>query len=110
MQCAGRGEKVGLFDEGAIYSPDPGVDWQLLVGEESAVPAVLAVLDSDQSGLRSEVFLEVPTTSDIQELHTKPNVTVRWPGRDGTRFRPLRTGGREGGRPAGGAIRHFRGR
>lgn len=94
VRRAKQGEPVGLFDEGATYAPDPGVDWQLLVGDESALPAVLSILGtgtatatatataSDREGLRSEVFLEVPSSADIQKLDTAPNVTVHWLPRD----------------------------
>ncbi|CAM5242651.1 hypothetical protein SALBM311S_08331 [Streptomyces alboniger] len=35
------GEPVGILDEGATDNPPHGVEWQLLVGDETAVPADL---------------------------------------------------------------------
>ncbi|WP_235990246.1 siderophore-interacting protein [Streptomyces ureilyticus] len=77
------GEPVGILDEGATYSPPHGVEWQLLVGDETAVPAILSILDSDEGALPSEVFLEVPSSADIQKLNTPQNVSVHWLPRDG---------------------------
>jgi len=77
------GEPVGILDEGGTYNRPPGVEWQLLVGDETAVPAILSVLDSDEGALPGEVFLEVPSTEDIQQLNTPPNVHVHWLPRDG---------------------------
>ena len=34
--------------------------WQLLVGDESALPAILGILDSAPTDLRAEVFIEIP--------------------------------------------------
>ena len=74
------GEQVGLFDEGRRYTPPPDVDWRLLVGDESAVPAILAILDDEQArpGVPTEVFLEVPGEQDVRTLDVPANVRVHW--------------------------------
>lgn len=41
------GDEVGIFDEGAMYAPPPANGWQLLVGDESALPAILASSNSN---------------------------------------------------------------
>lgn len=75
------GEEIGVLDEGVRYVPDPGARWQLLVADESALPAVAGILESVLSGDPEavvEVFAEVPHPDDLaaQQLATGPNVRV----------------------------------
>ncbi|MBP2327755.1 NADPH-dependent ferric siderophore reductase [Kibdelosporangium banguiense] len=77
---ASEGDPVGIFDEGVGYWPTK--DTQLLVADESAVPAALAILDHAPQDLRAHVYLEVPRTADIRNLDTPPGVTVHWIARD----------------------------
>ncbi|WP_328452403.1 siderophore-interacting protein [Amycolatopsis sp. NBC_00438] len=72
------GDPAGVFDLGVSYLPPAGVSWQLLAGDESALPAVLAILESAPADLVAEVFLEVPAKSDIREVEALPGVRVHW--------------------------------
>ncbi|MGW5879711.1 siderophore-interacting protein [Nocardiopsis terrae] len=72
------GEEVGLFAEGVYYLPSPGTDWQLLVGDESALPAVASVLEQAPPDLRAEVYLEVPGADDVRELVVPEGVNTHW--------------------------------
>ncbi|MET9456066.1 siderophore-interacting protein [Streptomyces canus] len=45
------GEPVGLFPEGIGYLPTPTAQSQLLVGDESAVPALLSILEQSPADL-----------------------------------------------------------
>ena len=63
--AARPGDPAGIFDEGISYLPPATATWQLLVGEESALPAVLAILERSAETLTGEVFLEVPLSGDI---------------------------------------------
>lgn len=82
------GDPAGVFDMGVSYLPPPGVAWQLLAGDESALPAILAILEGARSDLKAEVFLEVPTTADIRVLEPPPGVRVHWLPRDEPGRRP----------------------
>lgn len=85
------GERVGIFDEGRMYTPPTEVDWRLLVGDESAVPAILSILDGEEGPARpTEVFLEVPTEQDVRPLPVPANVLVHWLPRTGAADRPGR--------------------
>jgi NADPH-dependent ferric siderophore reductase len=75
---ARAGDEVELVDHGATYLTNPNVDWELLVGDESALPAILSILDAERLDLRAEVFLEVPSSDDIRSLTTPDNVNVHW--------------------------------
>lgn len=72
------GEELGLLDEGIVYQPFPDARWQLLVGDESALPALAGILDSMEFGRPVEVFVEVADPDDVtaQELRTGPGVRV----------------------------------
>jgi NADPH-dependent ferric siderophore reductase len=73
------GDRVAFLDEGYTYGPTPGATWQLLVGDESALPAVLAILERATGDLPAEVFLEVPADDDIRPAVTAPaGTTIRW--------------------------------
>ncbi|WP_020674048.1 siderophore-interacting protein [Amycolatopsis nigrescens] len=82
-QRARPGDPAGIFDIGMSYLPPPEVPWQLLVGDESALPAILAILEHAPATLVAEVFLEVPETADIRpDIVVPEGVRVHWLARD----------------------------
>ncbi|MFF5568249.1 siderophore-interacting protein [Streptomyces sp. NPDC012623] len=83
------GDPAGIFDMGMSYLPPAGAEWQLLVGDESAVPAILAILEHAPASLVADVFLEVASDEDIRTDITAPDgVRVHWLARDGADVRP----------------------
>jgi NADPH-dependent ferric siderophore reductase len=77
--AARPGDRVAFLDEGYCYQPTASATWQLLVGDESALPAILAILDSAGPTLPTEVFVEVPTSEDIRHETTVPaGTTMHW--------------------------------
>ncbi|WP_327725500.1 siderophore-interacting protein [Streptomyces europaeiscabiei] len=76
------GDPVGLFPEGIGYLPTPTAQSQLLVGDESAVPALLSILEQSPPDLTGDAYLEVPTSRDIRPVAAPPGVTVHWLPRD----------------------------
>lgn len=82
VQAATKGDEVGIFTEGVCHQPDDAAAWQILVGDESAVPAILAILEHSPADLRAQVYLEVPTSADIREVAAPPDVNVQWLARD----------------------------
>ncbi|WP_415973301.1 siderophore-interacting protein [Rhodococcus sp. 077-4] len=75
---AAPGDHVAIFDEGRIYNPNTEASWQLLVGDESAAPAVLGILRSAPEDSRVRAFIEVPTEADIQKQDVPPGVELTW--------------------------------
>ncbi|CAM5668254.1 hypothetical protein SALBM311S_08779 [Streptomyces alboniger] len=65
----------------------PPVDTDLVVvwGDESAVPAACAIVESLPAGTRARVWLEVPHAADVQDLATKANAEITWLVRDEAR-------------------------
>ncbi|GAA1452852.1 siderophore-interacting protein [Nocardiopsis tropica] len=77
------GDEAGLFAEGCCYLPPENADWHLLVGDESAVPALLSIVEQAPADLRAEAFLEVPEEGDVREVAAPEGVRVHWLPRDG---------------------------
>jgi len=48
-QAARPGDRLEARGPGGAYRPDPAADWHLLVGDESAVPAITAALEAIQA-------------------------------------------------------------
>lgn len=63
---------------------DPGVaDWLLLVGDETAVPAISAILEALPVDAVGKAYLEVPTPDDILDVRAPAGVQVVWLPRHG---------------------------
>lgn len=58
---------------GIEFTPAPGADL-LLVGDETAVPAVCTVLEQLPSDARGAAFLEVPVAGDVQDVRDRKSV------------------------------------
>jgi NADPH-dependent ferric siderophore reductase len=83
------GDQVAFLDEGYSYAPTAGATWQLLVGDESALPAILAILERSGTTLPAEVFLEVPTGDDVRgEITTPGDTTIHWLPRNDPAMKP----------------------
>ncbi|NKS54207.1 SIP domain-containing protein [Rhodococcus hoagii] len=85
----GPGDPVGIFDEGHTYQPSPDAHRQLLVADESALPAVLAILEQAPSALSAEVFLEVPIDADVRaNITCTENTRIHWLPRNDPALKP----------------------
>lgn len=73
-----RGHEYG----GIEFAPGE-TDSLLLVGDETAVPAVAAILEQLDRGARGAVFLEVPFAADVLSIEHPEGVSVRWLPREG---------------------------
>jgi NADPH-dependent ferric siderophore reductase len=76
------GDAVGIFTEGVSYLPPAEAGWQLFAADESALPAVLAILEQSSASLRAEVYLEVPCPADIRNVSAPGGVNMHWLPRD----------------------------
>lgn len=55
----------------------------LLVGDETALPAIASILEDLPTDAAGSVFVEVPLTADVQELRRPAGVSLTWLPRDG---------------------------
>jgi NADPH-dependent ferric siderophore reductase len=75
----GRGRMWGVE-----WAPPEGARTLLLAGDETAVPAVCAILEGLGEGPRTvTALLEVPTAGDAMDVAPAPGVTLRWLPREG---------------------------
>ncbi|MFE6385570.1 MULTISPECIES: siderophore-interacting protein [Nocardiopsis] len=77
-RAAAPGDEAGMLADGVYYVPSEEADWHLLVGDESAVPALLSILEQAPAHLRGQAYLEVPSTDDIRPVQAPPGVDVHW--------------------------------
>lgn len=81
---AAAGDRVLLLgpavaDNRAIrFRPPADTDLALLWGDESALPAVAAILESLPAGTRARVWLEVDDAGDVQDLATRADAEITW--------------------------------
>ncbi|RJQ82028.1 siderophore-interacting protein [Pseudonocardiaceae bacterium YIM PH 21723] len=68
---------------GAEYRPADAA-WQLIAGDETALPAIGAIVESLPAGTRALVFAEVPEDADRQDWVTAGDVDITWLPRNGT--------------------------
>lgn len=76
--AARPGDVMRFLGPGGAYAPDPAADWHLLVGDESALPAIGAALERMPAGALAHVFVEVDGPEDEQELATEAAAEIRW--------------------------------
>lgn len=74
--CARWGDCLGIE-----FAPG-SAERVLLVGDETAVPAIAAILESLPAHVSGHAVLEVPASSDFLDISTRANVEVRWHARN----------------------------
>jgi NADPH-dependent ferric siderophore reductase len=73
------GQPMLIAGPGRCYALDAPIDWLLVVGDESAIPAVATILEAVPDNVRTEVLLEVNDAADEFALAaTGSNVSIRW--------------------------------
>ncbi|MFF1543206.1 siderophore-interacting protein [Streptomyces sp. NPDC058291] len=70
------GETVRFMGPGGAYRPDTAADWHLLAGDESALPAIAAALESLPAGAVAHAFVEVAGPEEEQKIES--DVEVVW--------------------------------
>ena len=59
---------MGVSEPGGRYVVDPEADFHLVIGDESALPAVATVLEALPGGVPAVAYLEVADAAEEQEL------------------------------------------
>jgi NADPH-dependent ferric siderophore reductase len=72
------GDQVHFAGPGGAYAPRPDADWHLMVGDESALPAIAASLEGLAPAARAHVFIEVGGPEEEQKLETAGDAAVTW--------------------------------
>lgn len=78
---AGRvapGDRVAFTAPHGLYQVPDGTDWQLLVGDETALPAIGAILEDLPPSTRASVYVEIGESSERQTFETRGSVELHW--------------------------------
>jgi NADPH-dependent ferric siderophore reductase len=72
------GETLEFIGPSGRYRPDPGADWHLFAGDETALPAIQAYVEMLPADACAFLYLEVPDASEHQPIPGSARLTVRW--------------------------------
>lgn len=75
--CA-PGDRVLIIDEGLTFNPERGTDRVVLVGDETALPAIASICASLPATASGSAIIEVPTEEDALEFAHPDGVSVQW--------------------------------
>jgi NADPH-dependent ferric siderophore reductase len=96
---AAAGDRVAMFGAYAEYDPPPDTRWQVLVGDETALPAIAAACERLPSHTPAHVVVEVAGAAEEQPLAGDVHVTWVHRGRQrmAAALRALQLPGTDGG-------------
>jgi NADPH-dependent ferric siderophore reductase len=77
-RAARPGDELAILGPGGGYAPDPQAGWHLLIGDESALPAIATALERLPAAAVGEVLLEVEGPAQEQPLSGPAGVRVQW--------------------------------
>lgn len=77
------GAEIGFYGPGGGFAPDPSARAHLLVGDESALPAIAVSLERLAVGDRAAVFVEVEHAGCRQPLSGPADLELTWVHRNG---------------------------
>lgn len=72
------GDAVVLGGIGGGYAPDASADWHLLVGDESAIPAIAAALERMPADAVGTAIVEVQNEAEQLELEHPAGIDLVW--------------------------------
>lgn len=78
---AAVGDIVGV--RGPVGRPVPEANWYLLVGDETALPAIARTLESLPVGAKGVALLEVADETEAQPIRYNADIELRWLFRNG---------------------------
>ncbi len=78
VRSAKPGDRIeGIGPRGKVF-PSPEAEWHLFMGDESALPAILAMTESLPGDADATLVLEVPEDADEQEVLAAARTRVSW--------------------------------
>ncbi|WP_427890028.1 siderophore-interacting protein [Kribbella sp. GL6] len=60
-----------------LYSPTDA-DWQLLAGDDTALPALTTIIESLPAGTTARAYVQVPDAGDVRDFDTAADLEVTW--------------------------------
>lgn len=78
VSTAAPGDEVAFIGPHGLYSVPEGTGWQLLVGDETALPAIAAILDDLGAQSRALAYIEIADSGERQHLEHPRNAEIHW--------------------------------
>ncbi|WP_132362273.1 siderophore-interacting protein [Paeniglutamicibacter sp. Y32M11] len=82
-QNAKLGDQICFTSPGGLYTPDPAFDRHLLIGDETALPAISAAVEDMTPEMIGDIYLEVSGPEDEVQLDVPNGITLHWLHRGG---------------------------
>ncbi|MGO4471132.1 siderophore-interacting protein [Arthrobacter sp. M-10] len=76
--AAQPGDTLVFTGPGGAYNPAPDADWYLFAGDDAALPAIAAAIESLPADAKGHAFLEVDSDADILDVAAPEGVEMRW--------------------------------
>lgn len=78
VRSARPGDRIeGIGPRGKIF-PSPEAEWHLFMGDEAAMPAILAMTESLPGDAEATAVIEVPEAADEQDFSAAARTRVSW--------------------------------
>ncbi len=77
------GDMIDIRGPRGRIALNPEADWHLLLGDETCIPAIFALLEALPKAARAFAFIEIGTAEDKQELAAAADVALHWLPRNG---------------------------
>jgi NADPH-dependent ferric siderophore reductase len=75
---AAPGQTLTIAGPGRHYVVDPRVDWFVLAGDDSALPAISTILEQLPPNALATVFLEVVDAGEEQAIQSSGKASITW--------------------------------
>jgi NADPH-dependent ferric siderophore reductase len=75
---AAVGQSLTVAGPGRHYVIDPRVDWFVLAGDDTAIPAISTILEHLPPTALATVLLEVVDASEEHEIHSTGKASITW--------------------------------
>lgn len=75
---AAPGQQLGIAGPRGSFVIPPDYDWHLLVGDDTALPAIARRLEELPAGVRAIALLQLEDDADRRELATRAALTLQW--------------------------------
>jgi NADPH-dependent ferric siderophore reductase len=77
-QTASPGDALGVLSDGADYRPPEDTEWQLLIGDDTALPAIASIIEQLRPDAKALAFVEVGDRDDEVRIPRHPGVRLHW--------------------------------
>ena len=81
---AAPGQQLGIGGPRGSFVVPTAFDWHVLIGDETALPAIARRLEELPASAQARVLIEVPAAENEIPLQTAAKASVRWLHRNGT--------------------------